>query len=78
MGTIPSDDARSFWNDALGAFEHGGSECVAGTGANDELRASEGIREVQKGISRLASAMSLIRVIWRAADDGVEMEPRDR
>ncbi|MEV0989568.1 hypothetical protein [Streptomyces sp. NPDC049949] len=61
LGTIPSDDARSFWSDALGAFEHGGSECVAGTGANDELRASEGIREVQKGISRLASVMSLIR-----------------
>ncbi|MER6781235.1 MULTISPECIES: hypothetical protein [unclassified Streptomyces] len=33
----------------------------AATGANDERRASEGIREVQKGISRPASAVSLIR-----------------
>ncbi|MFB6805165.1 hypothetical protein [Streptomyces sp. NPDC056387] len=61
LGTIPSENARSFWNDALVAFEHGGGECVAGTQAKDEPRASEGIREVQKGISRLASAMSLIR-----------------
>ncbi|MFE2876360.1 hypothetical protein ACFXG6_20150 [Streptomyces roseus] len=61
LGAIPSDDARSSWNDALGAFEHGGGECVAGTAANDEPRASEGIREVQKGISRLAAATSLIR-----------------
>ncbi|MFD7078885.1 hypothetical protein ACFWAK_02000 [Streptomyces sp. NPDC059918] len=61
LGTIPSDDARGFWNDALGAFEHGSRECVAGSGAKDEPRASEGIREVQKGISRLAAAVSLIR-----------------
>ncbi|WP_159046005.1 hypothetical protein [Streptomyces sp. WM6372] len=42
-------------------FEHGGGECVAGAGANDERRASAGIREVQKGIGRPASAVSLIR-----------------
>ncbi|MFE2481518.1 hypothetical protein [Streptomyces sp. NPDC059389] len=61
LGTIPSDDARSSWNDALGAFEHGAGECVAGTAAKDSPRASGGIREVRKGIGRLAAAMSLIR-----------------
>ncbi|MGW7441468.1 hypothetical protein [Streptomyces sp. NPDC054849] len=60
-GPVPSKKARGFWNDALTAFEHGGEECVAGAGANDEPRASAGIREVQQGISRLASATAMIR-----------------
>ncbi|MEU3061692.1 hypothetical protein [Streptomyces subrutilus] len=61
LDTIPSENARGFWTEALTAFEDGGNECVAGTGANDEARAGAGIREVQTGLSRLASAMSLIR-----------------
>lgn len=60
-GAVPSEKARGFWNDALTAFERGGGECVAGAGANDEPRASAGIREVQQGISRLASATAMIR-----------------
>ncbi|WP_392892726.1 hypothetical protein [Streptomyces sp. LN699] len=61
LDTIPSENARGFWTEALTAFEHGGNECVDGAAKKDEPRASEGIREVQKGIGRLASAMSLIR-----------------
>ncbi|MCX4545776.1 hypothetical protein [Streptomyces sp. NBC_01565] len=61
LGTLPSEDARGFWTDAVAAFDHGGNECVAGVDKNDEARASAGIREVQTGISRLASATSMIR-----------------
>ncbi|MFF9689363.1 hypothetical protein [Streptomyces sp. NPDC014623] len=60
LGTLPSENARGFWEEALTAFEHGGDECVAGAGKNDEARASAGIREVQKGIGRLASTTSMI------------------
>ncbi|MFE2523967.1 hypothetical protein ACFXEL_07010 [Streptomyces sp. NPDC059382] len=61
LDTIPSENARGFWTEALTTFEHGGNECVAGAGAKDQPRASAGIREVQKGIGRLASAVSMIR-----------------
>ncbi|WP_406365090.1 hypothetical protein [Streptomyces sp. NBC_01546] len=59
--TLPSENARGFWTEALTAFEHGGNECVAGAGKKDEAQASAGIREVQKGISRLAAAVSMIK-----------------
>ncbi|MFI6144569.1 hypothetical protein [Streptomyces sp. NPDC051109] len=61
LDALPSKNAQGFWKEALTAFEHGGNECVAGAGGKDEPRASEGIREVQKGISRLQAAVSLIR-----------------
>ncbi|MCY0951514.1 hypothetical protein [Streptomyces sp. H27-S2] len=61
LDTVPSDDARGFLTEALTAFEHGGNECVAGAAGNNEPQAGEGIREVQKGLSRLASAMAMIR-----------------
>ncbi|MFF3676098.1 hypothetical protein ACFYYS_19290 [Streptomyces sp. NPDC002120] len=61
LGAPPSENAQGFWKEALTAFEHGGGECVAGAGSNDQPRAGEGIREVQKGLSRLAAAVSLIR-----------------
>ncbi|MFD3807801.1 hypothetical protein ACFWSF_11630 [Streptomyces sp. NPDC058611] len=61
LNTIPSDNAREFWTEALTAFEHGGNECVAGAAKNDEPQAAEGIREVLTGLSRLASAVSMIR-----------------
>ncbi|MEV0023257.1 hypothetical protein AB0H45_13700 [Streptomyces atroolivaceus] len=60
LDTLPSENARGFWEEALTAFEHGGEECVAGVGEDDQPRASEGIREVQKGIGRLASTTSMI------------------
>ncbi|MEU9415766.1 hypothetical protein [Streptomyces sp. NPDC048272] len=61
LDTIPSENARGFWTESLTLFEHGGNECVAGAGEKDQPRASAGIREVQKGVGRLASAVSLIR-----------------
>ncbi|MER6320020.1 hypothetical protein ABT237_40695 [Streptomyces sp. NPDC001581] len=61
LGTPPSENAQGFWKEALTAFEHGGGECVAGAGQNDQPRAGEGVREVQKGLSRLAAAVSMIR-----------------
>ncbi|MFJ9078285.1 hypothetical protein ACIRO3_24075 [Streptomyces sp. NPDC102278] len=61
LDTIPSENARGFWTESLTLFEHGGNECVAGAGEKDRPRASAGIREVQKGVGRLASAVSLIR-----------------
>ncbi|MFE3558895.1 hypothetical protein ACFXKW_29160 [Streptomyces sp. NPDC059193] len=61
LDPVPSDNAKDFWTEALAAFEHGGNECVAGTGKNDQQQAGEGIREVQKGLSRLASAMAMIK-----------------
>ncbi|MFI8504133.1 hypothetical protein ACIGFK_37345 [Streptomyces sp. NPDC085524] len=61
LDTLPSDNARGFWKEALTAFEHGGSECADGAGEKDQPRASAGIREVQTGISRLASTVSMIR-----------------
>jgi hypothetical protein len=61
LGTPPSEDAQEFFTEALTAFEHGGRECVAGAGKRDQAQASAGIREVQTGISRLASATSMIR-----------------
>ena len=45
----------------IGAFEHGGNESVEGAGEKDRPRASEGIREVRKGIRRPAAATSVIR-----------------
>ncbi|MFD7835303.1 hypothetical protein [Streptomyces sp. NPDC059761] len=60
-GGPPSEDAHDFWKEALTAFDHGGSECVAGSAIKNEARATAGIREVQQGISRLASATSMIR-----------------
>ncbi|MFH9467225.1 hypothetical protein ACH4LT_07990 [Streptomyces clavifer] len=60
LDAIPSENAKGFWKEALTAFEDGGNECVAGAGAGDQARASAGIREVQKGISRLASTTSMI------------------
>ncbi|MFJ8014908.1 hypothetical protein [Streptomyces sp. NPDC096339] len=61
QGTPPSGNAEGFWTEALTSFENGGNECVDGAGRKDQPRASAGIREVQKGISRLASATSMIR-----------------
>lgn len=61
LDTIPSEKARDFWTEALALLEHGGNECVTGAGKNDEPQAAEGIREVQTGLSRLASAMAMIR-----------------
>ncbi|MFD7561391.1 MULTISPECIES: hypothetical protein [unclassified Streptomyces] len=61
QGAPPSDNARGFWTEAMTAFEHGGNECVDGAGKKDSPRASEGIREVQTGINRLASTTSMIR-----------------
>ncbi|MFF1556139.1 hypothetical protein [Streptomyces sp. NPDC058279] len=61
LDTLPSENARGFWTEALTAFEHGGNECVAGAAQKNEPRAGEGIREVQTGISRLASTTSVIR-----------------
>lgn len=60
LDAIPSENAKGFWKEALTAFEDGGKECVAGAEAGDQPRASAGIREVQKGISRLASTTSMI------------------
>ncbi|MFE5239873.1 MULTISPECIES: hypothetical protein [unclassified Streptomyces] len=60
LDAIPSENAEGFWKEALTAFEHGGDECVAGAEADDQPRASAGIREVQKGIGRLASTTSMI------------------
>ncbi|WP_331736784.1 hypothetical protein [Streptomyces sp. NBC_00211] len=61
LATVPSENAQGFWKEALTAFEHGGDECVAGAGKKDEAQASAGIREVQTGISRLSSAVAMIR-----------------
>ncbi|MGP3690186.1 hypothetical protein ACTVZO_36745 [Streptomyces sp. IBSNAI002] len=61
LDPVPSDKAKDFWTEALTAFEHGGDECVTGAGKNDELQTGAGIREVQKGLSRLASAMAMIK-----------------
>lgn len=61
LDAIPSDNARDFWTEALSKFEHGGSECVAGIAKNHQPQTGEGIREVLSGISRLASAVSMIR-----------------
>lgn len=60
-GTPPSENAKDFWAEALTAFEHGGNECVNGVGKQDEPQTNAGIREVQGGLSRMASAVSMIR-----------------
>ncbi|MFD5886156.1 hypothetical protein ACFWHQ_09290 [Streptomyces sp. NPDC060334] len=62
-----SEIARGFWTEALTTFERGGDGCVAGANAKDQPRASAGFREVQKGIGRPASAVSLIRGDLKAA-----------
>ncbi|KOU13710.1 hypothetical protein ADK52_37485 [Streptomyces sp. WM6372] len=61
LDTLPSKNAQGLWKEALTAFDHGGNECAAGAGNKEEARASAGIREVQKGIGRLAAAVSVIR-----------------
>ncbi|MFJ3439015.1 hypothetical protein ACIPMU_36460 [Streptomyces cyaneofuscatus] len=61
-GTPPSEKAKGFWAEALTDFEHGSNECVAGVGQKDEPRTNEGIREVQRAIGILASAVSMIRI----------------
>ncbi|MFF5896125.1 hypothetical protein ACFY8O_09400 [Streptomyces argenteolus] len=60
LDAIPSENAEGFWKEALTLFEDGGNECVAGAEADDQPRASAGIREVQKGIGRLSSTTSMI------------------
>lgn len=60
LDAIPSKNAKGFWKEALTSFKDGGDECVAGADADDQARASAGIREVQKGIGRLASTTSMI------------------
>ncbi|MFJ9344641.1 hypothetical protein ACIRP0_36000 [Streptomyces sp. NPDC101733] len=62
LGTPPTQKGRDFWADAMTAFEHGGNECVTGVGKKDEPQTNEGIREVQRGLSSLAAAVSMIRI----------------
>ncbi|MEU4732793.1 hypothetical protein [Streptomyces sp. NPDC023588] len=61
FGTPPSKKAKGFWEEALTDFEHGSNACVAGVDQKDEPQTNEGIREVQRAIGILASAMSMIR-----------------
>ncbi|GAA3487599.1 hypothetical protein [Streptomyces cremeus] len=60
-GTPPSEKAKGFWAEALTDFEHGSNACVAGVDQKDEPRTNEGIREVQRAIGILASAVSMIK-----------------
>ncbi|MGW2997278.1 hypothetical protein ACWDA9_38230 [Streptomyces sp. NPDC001193] len=60
-GTPPSEKAKGFWAEALTDFEHGSNACVAGVDQKDEPQTNEGIREVQRAIGILASAVSMIR-----------------
>ncbi|MFZ3469332.1 hypothetical protein ACODT3_30395 [Streptomyces sp. 4.24] len=61
FGAPPSEKAKGFWAEALTDFEHGGNECVTGVDDKDEPRTNEGVREVQRAIGILASAVSMIR-----------------
>ncbi|MCX4784342.1 hypothetical protein [Streptomyces sp. NBC_01264] len=60
-GTPPSEKAKGFWAEALTDFEQGSKACVAGVDQKDEPQTNEGIREVQRAIGILASAVSMIR-----------------
>ncbi|MEU5537584.1 hypothetical protein [Streptomyces sp. NPDC020362] len=59
---IPDKGAQSYWSKALASFKRGASDCTAGANKQDDVQASQGVREIQtEGIPDLMSTTSLIR-----------------
>jgi hypothetical protein len=59
---IPDEGAQLAWSTALKSFRKGASECTAGTAAQDQVRVSGGVVEIQtNGLPALRRAVSRIK-----------------